>query len=114
MESADQVDVWWIKGQTLSIPTSNLPPTLSLQAYHLYIIYIIAKLSIFIIANLLSFIIVSIMAMIRNKMGPLCTIKKEGGAPTRPFHHIYGSAAMNTAAKETLLAMSRLWFHMKH
>jgi len=41
------------------------------------------------------------MAKIRNKMGPLCTIKKEGEAPARPAIHIYGSAAMNTAAKET-------------
>ena len=41
------------------------------------------------------------MAKIRNKMGPLCTIKKEGGAPAFRAIHIYGSAAMNTAAKET-------------
>ena len=34
-------------------------------------------------------------------MGPLCTIKKEGEAPAPPAIHIYGSAAMNTAAKET-------------
>ena len=34
-------------------------------------------------------------------VGPLCTIKKEGGAPAFRAITIYGSAAMNTAAKET-------------
>jgi len=47
MESADLLDVWWIKGQTLSIPTPNLAFNLIManlsspsHLYHREVVYI--------------------------------------------------------------------------